>query len=114
MIANQCFRMENINQSTTSCKKINIPPSSPLNLKVSLSGSSASLSWQKGDDRHTGYTLKRKQTADGTYEAIASVSTDSYSDNSISSGNIYWYRVFGTNEYGEGSGSNVVTISYSE
>ncbi len=114
MIANQCFRMENINQSTTSCKKINIPPSSPLNLKVSLSGSSASLSWQKGDDRHTGYTLKRKQTADGTYEAIASVSTDSYSDNSISSGNIYWYRVFGTNEYGEGSGSNVVTITYSE
>ncbi len=114
MIANQCFRMENINQSTTSCKKINIPPSSPLNLKVSLSGSSASLSWQKGDDRHTGYILKRKQTADGTYEAIASVSTDSYSDNSISSGNTYWYRVFGTNEYGEGTGSNVVTITYSE
>ena len=114
MIANQCFRMENINQSTTSCKKINIPPSSPLNLKVSFSGSSASLSWQKGDDRHTGYTLKRKQTADGAYEAIASVSTDSYSDNSISSGKTYWYRVFGTNEYGEGTGSNVVSITYSE
>ena len=114
MIANQCFLMENINQSTTSCKKINIPPSSPLHLKDSFSGFSASLSWQKGDDRHTGYTLKRKQTADGAYEAIASVSTDSYSDNSISSGNTYWYRVFGTNEYGEGTGSNVVTITYSE
>ena len=114
MIANQCFRMENINDSVTSCKKINIPPSSPLNLKVNLSGSSASLSWQKGDDRHTGYTLKRKQTTDGAYEAIASVSTDSYADNSISSGNTYWYRVFGTNEYGEGTGSNVVTITYSE
>jgi hypothetical protein len=114
MIANQCFRMENINDSVTSCKKINIPPSSPLNLKASFSESSASLSWQKGDDRHTGYTLKRKQTADGIYEAIASVSTDSYTDNSISSGNTYWYRVFGTNEYGEGTGSNVVTITYSE
>jgi len=114
MIANQCFRMENINDSVTSCKKINIPPSSPLNLKVNLSGSSASLSWQKGDDRHTSYTLKRKQTADGAYEAIASVSTDSYADNSISFGNTYWYRVFGINEYGEGMGSNVVSITYSE
>ena len=106
--------MENINDSVTSCKKINIPPSSPLNLKVNLSGSSASLSWQKGDDRHTGYTMKRKQTVDGAYESIANVSTDSYSDNSISPGNTYWYRVFGTNEHGEGSGSNVVTITYSE
>ena len=51
---------------------------------------------------------------DGTYEAIASMNNDSYSDNSISSGNTYWYRVFGTNEYGEGTGSNVVTITYSE
>jgi len=114
MIANQCFRMENINDSVTSCKKINIPPSSPLNLKVSISGSSASLSWQNGDDRHTGYTLKRKQSVDGAYEAIANVTTDSYSDNSVSSGNTYWYRVFGINEYGEGTGSNVVTVSYLE
>ncbi len=112
MISNQCFRMENINDSVTNCKKINIPPSSPINLKVSLSGSSALLSWQKGDDRHTGYTLKRKQSVDGSYEAIATLTTDSYSDNSISSGNTYWYRVFGTNENGEGTGSNVVTISY--
>ena len=114
MVANQCFRMENINSSVTSCKKINIPPSSPLNLKVSLSGSSASLSWQKGDDRHTGYTLKRKQIVDGTYEAIADVTTDSYLDNSISFGNTYWYRVFSTNENGESTGSNVVSITYSE
>ena len=114
MIANQCFRMGNINNSVTSCKKINIPPASPLNLKASISGSSTSLSWQKGDDRHTGYTLKRKQTVDGTYETIASVSTDSYTDNSISSGNTYWYRVFSINEYGEGTGSNVVSITYSE
>ena len=114
MVANQCFRMGNINDSVTNCKKNNIPPASPLNLRVSLSGDTSSLTWQKGDDRHTGYTLKRKLTADGTYEAIASVSTDSYSDNSISSGNTYWYRVFGTNEYGEGTGSNVVSITYSE
>ena len=51
---------------------------------------------------------------DGAYEAIATLITDSYSDNSISSGNTYWYRVFGTNENGEGAGSNVVTLSYSE
>ena len=114
MVANQCFRMGNINDSVTNCKKNNIPPAAPLNLAVSLSGSIASLNWQNGDDRHTGYTLKRKQTADGAYEAVASVSTDSYADNSISSGNTYWYRVFGTNEYGEGTGSNVVSISYSE
>ena len=114
MVANQCFRMDNINDSVTNCKKNSIPPAAPLNLTISLSGSIASLDWQNGDDRHTGYTLKRKQTADGAYEAVASVSTDSYADNSISSGNTYWYRVFATNEYGEGTGSNVVTITYSE
>ena len=114
MVANQCFRMGNINDSVTNCKKNNIPPAAPLNLKISLVGSIASLTWQNGDDRQTGYTLKRKQIADGAYEAIASVSTDSYSDNSISSGNTYWYRVFSTNEYGEGTGSNVVTITYYE
>ena len=114
MVANQCFRMGNINDSVTNCKKNNIPPAAPLNLTISLSGSIASLNWQNGDDRHTGYTLKRKQTTHGAYEAIASVSTDSYADNSISSGNTYWYRVFGTNEYGEGTGSNVVSITYSE
>ena len=114
MVANQCFRMGNINDSVTNCKRNNIPPAAPLNLKISISGSFASLTWQKGDDRHTGYTLKRKQSVDGTYETIASVSTDSYADNSISSGNTYWYRVFSINEYGEGTGSNVVTVSYLE
>ena len=114
MVANQCFRMGNINDSVTNCKRNNIPPAAPLNLKISISGSFASLTWQKGDDRQTGYVLKRKQSVDGTYEAIASMNTDSYSDNSISSGNTYWYRVFGTNEYGEGMGSNVVSITYSE
>ena len=114
MVANQCFRMGNINDSVTNCKRNNIPPAAPLNLKVSISGSFAYLTWQKGDDRQTGYVLKRKQSVDGAYEALASVSNDSYSDNSISSGNTYWYRVFGINEYGEGTGSNVVTITYSE
>ena len=114
MVANQCFRMENINDSVTSCKKINIPPAAPINLRVSLSDDEASLSWQKGDDRQTGYILKRKQTVDGAYESIALLIQNSYSDESISSGNTYWYRVFATNEYGEGTGSNVVTITYSE
>ena len=114
MVANQCFRMGNINDSVTNCKRNNIPPAAPLNLKISISGSFASLTWQKGDDRQTAYVLKRKQSVDGAYEAIASMNTDSYSDNSILSGNTYWYRVFGTNEYGEGTGSNVVTITYSE
>ncbi len=114
MVSNQCFRMENINDSVTSCKKINIPPSSPLSLKVSLSGSSASLSWQKGDDRQTGFSVKRKQSIEGEFEEIVTTNSDSFLDNSISSGNTYWYRVFATNEYGEGTGSNVVTITSSE
>ena len=114
MKANQCFTMENINDSVTSCKKNNIPPAAPINLKVSFSDGEASLSWQKGDDRQSGYVLKRKQTVDGAYEDLVSLSLDSYSDNSISSGNTYWYRVFAKNEYGEGIGSNVVTITYSQ
>ena len=81
---------------------------------VSLSGSSASLSWQKGDDRQTGFSIKRKQSIEGEFEEIGSINSDSFSDNSISSGNTYWYRVFATNEYGEGTGSNVVTITYPE
>lgn len=114
MISNQCFRMSSINDSVANCRKDNIPPAAPLSLKISLSGSTASLTWQKGDDRQTGYDLKRKQTVDGDYQTIASISTDTFSDSSITVGNTYWYRVFATNEYGIGDGSNVVSITYSE
>ena len=106
--------MGNINESVTNCKKNNIPPASPLNLKVSLSDDASSLTWQKGDDRQTGYSIKRKQSVDGAYEEISTTSVESYLDSSISSGSTYWYRVFATNEYGEGTGSNVVTITFSE
>ena len=114
MISNQCFRMSNINDSVANCKKDNVPPAAPLSLKVSLAGSTASLSWQKGDDRQTGYDLRRKETVDGDYQSIASITTETFSDSTITVGNTYWYRVFATNEFGEGNGSNVVTITYSE
>ena len=114
MVSNQYFRMSNINDSVANCRKDNIPPAAPLSLKVSLSGSTASLTWQKGDERQTGYDLKRKQTVDGDYQSIASISTDTFSDSTITAGNTYWYRVFATNEYGTGNGSNVVSVTYSE
>ena len=90
-----------------------LPPKAPAALAVSQSSGTATLTWTAGDATETGYDVKRKNAADGTYASIGTPTDESYSDSSIVKGNNYWYRVFATNGNGTSIGSNVIQITYS-
>ena len=114
MIANQCFRMENINDSTTNCRKTSIPPLAPTSLSVTqTSGAtdSVTLTWTEGDATEINYDVKRKDSAEGTYTSIGTPTVETYVDATATAGKTYWYRVFAINTNGTSLGSNVVNIA---
>ena len=99
--------------NTVILDKKSLPPKAPTALAVSQSSGTATLTWTAGDATETGYDVKRKNAADGTYASIGAPTDESYSDSSIIKGNNYWYRVFATNGNGTSIGSNVIQITYS-
>ena len=113
-IANQCFRMENINDSTTNCRKTSIPPLAPTSLSVTqTSGAtdSVTLTWTAGDATEINYDVKRKDSAEGTYTSIGTPTAETYVDATATAGKTYWYRVYAINTNGTSLGSNVVNIA---
>ena len=81
MIANQCFRMENINDSTTNCRKTDIPPATPTTLSIAPTSSSTTPSWTA----NTAYALDAviksgvntyTVTTAGTTASVAPTHTD--------------------------------------
>ena len=110
MIANQCFRMGNINDSTTNCKKTSIPPLAPSSLSATVSQGAISLSWSAGDNTETSYDIQRKSSATGEYSSISLPTTESYTDSTGLRTVTYWYRVFAKNTYGTSMGSNVISV----
>ena len=115
MLGNQCFRMENINESISNCKKINLPPASPTELSGEITSNSnntsISLVWKAGDAFHESYEVYRKITVEGEYLSIGIPSTEYLLDNNIATGNTYWYRVFAKDTYGVSIGSNVISVT---
>ena len=120
-ISKQCFVWEVTDSSTpndaTSCQRKSPAPLAPTDLiaTLSVSGTSGvvSLSWTAGDSNTDSYTIQAKTSNTGTYSVlITELSGTTYAD-SLSSGT-KWYRVYGVNASGTSSGSNVVSVSYSE
>ena len=72
MLASQCFRMENINESTTNCKKINLPPLAPTAL-ASIVTSSDKPTWSSS----TTYTLNTVIQFGGNFYTVTSAGTTS-------------------------------------
>ena len=110
MIANQCFRMGNINDSTTNCKKTSIPPLAPSSLSATVSQGAILLSWSAGDNTEISYDIQRKSSATGEYSSISLPTTESYTDSTGIRTVTYWYRVFAKNTYGTSMGSNVISV----
>ena len=101
----------------TTCQKKSLVPLAPTDLSATLSVSGTSgvvsLSWTAGDSNTDNYTIKAKTSNNGTYSDLTTeLSGTTYTD-TISSGT-KWYRVYGVNASGTSTGSNVVSISYSE
>ena len=106
-----------INQGALTCQKKSLVPLAPTDLTATLSvsgtGGVVSLSWTAGDSNTDSYTIKAKTSNTGTYSDVTTeLSGTTYTD-TLSSGT-KWYRVYGVNASGTSTGSNVVSVSYSE
>jgi hypothetical protein len=69
------------------------PPAVPSGLAATVSGSAIALTWNANTESDlAGYRLQR--STDGTnFAALASPTTNSYTDGSVTAGVTYWYRV---------------------
>ena len=110
MISNQCFRMGNINDSTTNCRKTSVPPLSPSGLSAVVTSGKISLTWNAGDNSETNYDVHRKNSSTGTYVSVGLPTTESYEDTNIVIANTYWYRIYAKNNNGTSTGSNVISV----
>ena len=94
------------------CDKQNIPPNTPVNFTASASGMTVSLAWTDNSTNETGFKVLRKDTLTGSFSTVITTAADatSYSDDNVSAGVTYKYRVSATNVYGASTGSTVVEV----
>jgi uncharacterized protein (TIGR02145 family) len=59
----------------------------------------------------TSYRVYRSSTASGTYEEVGTSTSTTYTDNDLSGGTAYYYRISGYNSGGEGSQSSYATAT---
>jgi hypothetical protein len=86
-------------------------PGRPTGLKVTAAVGKVFLSWQPPSDfTATGYLIQRSANSDGDYSTIDLLddNTDTvYTDNGVSNGSTYFYRVAALNQSGRGEFSSV-------
>lgn len=88
-------------------------PDAPSNLMVSASTSV--LSWQDNSSNESRFVIE--QSTDGmVYSEVltASFNTTQSTDQSVSSGSTYWWRVAAANRFGTSSYSNTASVAVSE
>ena len=112
-IAKQCFAWDVKNgqtSGTTYCSKTNGSPYIPTDLTVTMNSGNVNLSWTAGTGATT-YTVKVRSSIMSPYsELISGLTENTYTD-TLASGDTKWYRVYGVNDNGISTGSNVVSVS---
>jgi len=91
--------------------KNNLPPEAPTNLTLSIASSAIAQSWTAVSGA-TSYEIYRKTSDTGTFSSIGTSTNTSFTDNNVSSGSNYWYRIFAINSNGTSTGSNVVKVTF--
>jgi len=89
-------------------------PSAPSDLRATVvSGARVDLAWNDSADNETSFRIERKTGAGGAYLEIGSVGANvtTYQDNTVSSGNTYYYRVRARNNYGDSGYSGEVSVT---
>ena len=79
-----------------------------------LTGTSVSLIWADNSSNETGFRVQRKNVSTGTnFTTIANVPKDttSYVDTALASGDTYKYLIRATNDDGNSTSSNVITLT---
>ena len=85
-------------------------PQTPANLgTATVSESQINLGWTDNSDDETSFEVYRSNSIDGPFTLLASVGSnvESYMDLTVTSENIYYYRVSAKNDIGESAFSNV-------
>lgn len=90
-------------------------PSAPSNLSATaVSLTRIDLTWKDNSTNEKGFYVYRKTT--GNYSRIVKLGSNatSYSDSSLGSKGIYWYKVTAYNDGGESGSSNEVSVKMVE
>jgi fibronectin type 3 domain-containing protein len=85
-------------------------PAAPAGLAANVFGTAASLSWTPGASA-VGFNVKRGLVSGGPYTNIAwNLTEAAYADPGLVAGELYYYVVTATNEFGESVPSNEVAV----
>lgn len=86
-----------------------VKPAAPKNLTASAnSNGDIDLSWS-GSTGADGYNVYRTQDVTSTWDNIATVTSASYTDTTVNTDTVYYYRVTAINTAGESDSSNVAS-----
>ncbi|MFW9780269.1 MAG: fibronectin type III domain-containing protein [Candidatus Heimdallarchaeota archaeon] len=90
-------------------------PTAPRSLQATYQDSQVSLNWlvplNSGGYSIVNYSIYRATSAIGPFTFLDNTTSLSYTDTAVTNGNQYWYNVTATTIEGEGSSSNVVTVT---
>ncbi len=96
--------------SSSSSSSSTSAPATPTNLAAASGNATASLSWSASSGATT-YSVKRSLTSGGPYTQVASVTSVSYTDSTVSNGTAYFYVVSAVNSGGESVNSSQASAS---
>ena len=80
------------------------PPPAPAGLAATAGNAQVSLVWNASTSA-TSYNVKRSTTSGGPYATIASPTTESFTDTTVTNGTKYYYVVSAVNSAGESANS---------
>lgn len=87
-------------------------PQSPTGFEAVPGNNTVNLVWNATDEA-TAYAVKRATTKEGPYNVIATVSDLFYSDQTVTEGSTYYYRLAGVNLKGEGASTSPDSVTVS-
>jgi hypothetical protein len=90
-------------------------PNAPYGLKAKENGGKVNLTWYDDSNREENYIIEKSLNAGVNYSLVATLGKNvtSYTDENVSSGKTYLYRVVAKNNIGASANSNIANIKMS-
>src|SRR5207344_2333658 len=85
-------------------------PATPTGLTASAANAQVNLTWSASTGA-TAYYVKRSTTTGGPYTQIATPTTTTYADSTVTNGTKYYYLVSAYNTYGQSANSAEVSAT---